>query len=209
MFLSSSFTSSFYAVHFVTSFLIFLSLQLFFPVLIFLSFQLVHFIASVLSLQLFPAIGYFLRFASTFFHPFRYSFPYLSTLLFRPLLPPIVSTLPSCSLKFKPLLSGRNSSGRTSSSGNSSSQFVFDGQFVFGEFVFTIRLRGGYSSLGHSSSSSWNLSSQFVFGALFVFQEFVFAIRLRGGIRLWGEIRLRGGICFPGIRLRGEFVFGG
>ena len=94
---------SFQAVHFVTSFLIFLSLQLFFPVrlaLPFLSTRPFHCVRP--SLQLFPSIRYFLPFVSTLFHPFRYSFhslstfpfrflygvPFASTLLFRPLLPP-------------------------------------------------------------------------------------------------------------------------
>ena len=97
----------------------------------------------------------------------------------------------------------------SSSGGNSSSEFVFGGQFVFGEFVFAIRLRGGIRLRGairlrgirlrNSSSggnlSSGNSSSQFVFGGEFVFVEFVFGIRLRGGQFVFEEFVF-------GIRLR-------
>ena len=90
---------------------------------------------------------------------------------------------------------GNSSSGRTSSSegnsslGNSSLEFIFNasaefvfgeefvfrGQFVFGECIWGIPLRGGV-----------RLQGQFVFG------QFVFRVRLRGGVRLRGAIRLRG-----------------
>ena len=75
---------SFQAVHFVTSFLIFLSLQLFSPVrlaLPFLSTRPFHCVRPFVATL--PSIRYFLPFVSTLFHPFRYSFPSLLTLPFR------------------------------------------------------------------------------------------------------------------------------